>query len=400
MKAPWYEKMSRPPLGIFALTDQKAHSGRRRLLSHVFSRVNLLETEPLVAQQIQNLKKRVQAGLGKHLNMHALFRSFSLDVVGELFLGKSFEALQAKSTPQFLHDVDSVFLLFGIEAAFPWIHLIICSLPFASVKHFIRANERMADYGKKAFFEYIARYGRESGRRDLLTKFMTMKPEDGDITFTDTAAWREVGNLVHAGTDTTSTTLTYLFWELARHSTWQERLRKELDDNLSTTSNTIPTLLQVQDLPILDAIVKEALRLHPAAPASLPRVVPAGGSMLDGHFMPEHTVVSMQCYTTQRNPLAFPHPDKFDPARWLNTDKITDQMRELFMPFSKGTRACLGKNLAAMELKLTTTVLIREFRVGLAPSATEECMTMTDHFLVIPKGGMCELVMEGVSGKG
>jgi cytochrome P450 len=98
----------------------------------------------------------------------------------------------------------------------------------------------------------------------------------------------------------------------------------------------------------------------------------------------------MQCYTTQRDPNVFTDPDIFDPIRYLHDQ--SDEMKEMFMPFSKGTRACIGKNLALMELKLITAALIREFSVALAPQCTEDSMAMMDHFLVLPKGGRCDLV--------
>jgi cytochrome P450 len=100
----------------------------------------------------------------------------------------------------------------------------------------------------------------------------------------------------------------------------------------------------------------------------------------------------MQCYTTQRDPIAFPNPNKFDPTRWMEPNVVSSEMKELFMPFSKGSRACLGKSLAMMELKLITAALLRSYETSLAPTATEDCMTMTDHFLVLPKGGKCELI--------
>lgn len=85
--------------------------------------------------------------------------------------------------------------------------------------------------------------------------------------------------------DTTSTTLTYLFWELvAKHPEWQERLRQELK---SRTSDDVPKYTRIADLPVLDAIMNESLRLHPAAPVSLVRSTPPDGRMLAGHFMPE-----------------------------------------------------------------------------------------------------------------
>jgi cytochrome P450 len=101
----------------------------------------------------------------------------------------------------------------------------------------------------------------------------------------------------------------------------------------------------------------------------------------------------MQCYTTQRDPTAFPDPEAWKPDRWL-TSKISNEMKELFMPFSKGPRACLGKNLAIMELKLSTATLVLQAIVKLAPDTSDESMEMKDHFLALPKGHKCNLIFE------
>lgn len=86
--------------------------------------------------------------------------------------------------------------------------------------------------------------------------------------------------------DTTSTTLTYLFWELAQHPQWQTRLRAELSTS-GDWKDGLPTFNNLADLPVLEAVINEALRLHPAAPASLPRETPAGGRVLNTVYIPE-----------------------------------------------------------------------------------------------------------------
>ena len=92
-------------------------------------------------------------------------------------------------------------------------------------------------------------------------------------------------NWTDTNPDTTSTTLTYLFWELARHPNWQIELRKELLGK--PWEESVPTYKAVVDLPILDCVINEALRLHPAAPASLQRETPSGGRTLNGVYIPE-----------------------------------------------------------------------------------------------------------------
>lgn len=106
------------------------------------------------------------------------------------------------------------------------------------------------------------------------------------------------------------------------------------------------------------------------------------------------TVVSSQCYTTQRDPEVFPNPDAFLPDRWIDIKNYRSDTKILFMPFSSGPRACLGKSLAMIELSLITATLVRSFQVKPSPATTADSMSMKDHFLVLPKGGACDLVFE------
>jgi len=161
----------------------------------------------------------------------------------------------------------------------------------------------LVQYGKRAFYKYIDVHGRQPTRKDLLTKMLTVEPESGSTPLSDLQMYSEVGNLVFAGTgnsnprhtetkltkclDTTSTTLTYLFWELAKHKEWQAKLRNELEGSLGSETEAIPLYHALAELPILDAIVNETLRLHPAAPASLQRSTPVGGRELAGYHIPE-----------------------------------------------------------------------------------------------------------------
>jgi cytochrome P450 len=103
----------------------------------------------------------------------------------------------------------------------------------------------------------------------------------------------EITNLIFAGTDTTGNTFSYLFWELAKHPEWQQRLRDELR---GINFDYIPAYQEVMKLPVLDAVIQETLRFWPASPASLPRLTPSGGRIIDGVKVPGN--VSIFCLPT------------------------------------------------------------------------------------------------------
>ena len=88
-----------------------------------------------------------------------------------------------------------------------------------------------------------------------------------------------------------------MFWELAQSPEWQEKLRLELRAKFTLVDGKLPVFNDLVNLPVLDAVVQEALRLHPAAPASLPRETPKGGRMLNGYHVPQGVSLHM---TVQR----------------------------------------------------------------------------------------------------
>ena len=145
-----------------------------------------------------------------------------------------------------------------------------------------------------------------------------------------------------AGIDTTGDVLCFLMWELSqpRSMAIQRMLQEELCAAGIHDSEANPGL---DKLPFLDAVVTEGLRCFPAIPMSLPRYVPPGGRIIDGHEVPEATIVSCQAYSVQRlDATVFPEPDAFLPDRWLQPEGKADR-RKLQFAFSGGGRGCIGK---------------------------------------------------------
>ena len=138
-----------------------------------------------------------------------------------------------------------------------------------------------------------------------------------------------------AGIDTTGDALCFLMHELSlpRSRHVQIQLQAELMQNPDTPFD---------QLPYLDAVVKEGLRCFPPIPMSFPRYVPVGGKTISGFTVPERTIVSAQPYTLHKNEVVFPKPLDFVPERWLS-EKGASEREEMYFAFSKGSRGCLGK---------------------------------------------------------
>jgi cytochrome P450 len=135
---------------------------------------------------------------------------------------------------------------------------------------------------------------------------------------------------------TSADALCFLIWELSqtRSLDVQRRLKEEILANVDAPFDK---------LPYLDAVIHEGLRCFPAIPMSLPRYVPEGGRSIDGYFVPGGTIVSCQAYSTHRiDQEVFPHPDTFDPDRWLEGSGNLAR-KHLFFAFSSGGRGCVGK---------------------------------------------------------
>lgn len=88
----------------------------------------------------------------------------------------------------------------------------------------------------------------------------------------------------------------------------------------------------------------------------------------------------------------YPDPDTFTPTRWLVADEgQLNLMHEHILVWGKGSRSCLGKQLAYMELKVGMAALMKKFRVEIGSNTTHDDMEMTDHFTLIAKGQRCIL---------
>jgi cytochrome P450 len=166
-----------------------------------------------------------------------------------------------------------------------------------------------------------------------------------------------------AGFETSSITLTYFVHEMSLRPDIQDALRKELrtlDPLIKFGSDELPSAKAIDNLPLLDATIRETLRLRSAIPGPEPRVTPLQGCTLGPNdlFIPGKVRVSAQAHSLHRNPEVYSDPEAWKPERWLEaSEEKLKEMNRWFWAFGSGGRMCIGSNLA-MYRKFTTGITI------------------------------------------
>lgn len=128
---------------------------------------------------------------------------------------------------------------------------------------------------------------------------------------------------------------------------------------------------KLQSLPTLMGIIKETMRINSTVPCKLPRITPPDGMVFGGSYIPGGVVVGVAPYILHNNEGVFTEPKKFDHERWHSP---TEEMSRDWMPFGKGSRACMGRHLAIMQLCLAVSTIVKSAVLegtGTAQSAIE-----------------------------
>ncbi len=176
-----------------------------------------------------------------------------------------------------------------------------------------------------------------------------------------------------------------LYWTLFLLSQHPDVL-KNVQQELKTVMNgSSPTSEQLSQLPLLEGVIKETLRLFPAG------LYTARYSMepfeLGSYKFSKGTWVLLSAYVTHRIPEIFPEPYRFKPERWLS---IRPSAYE-FMSFSAGPRYCIGQPLAMMQLKIALSMILQRFSLTLKPGTIVDGVGMNS---IRPKHGLPMLIHE------
>lgn len=176
-----------------------------------------------------------------------------------------------------------------------------------------------------------------------------------DAEFDATELREQILIFLLAGHETTATSLAFSLHLLARHPELQDRARAEITEVLGGRT---PGAADLDRLPYLTRVLKEAMRLYPAAPVIGRRSVAA--AEVDGRIIPAGADVILAPWVTHRHPRYWPDPERFDPDRFTPEAEAA-RPRYAWFPFGGGPRACIGQHFSMLESVVALAMILRAY---------------------------------------
>ncbi|KAJ7687723.1 cytochrome P450 oxidoreductase [Mycena rosella] len=363
---------------LLTTIDNQKHGEIRRAESPAYATKLLADFEQNVDSccndLIGYLDRCIDAGKGT-VDLSEILQLFAIDVIGELALGKSFGFCAIGKDPYNLLPLLVKFLeiacLVGTQPfVSPFVMWLSKKLPeppsAGAIPGIVRGriDSRLQEYKEQ---------GTNSGHHDTLERFMSCRNPDGS-EYSLQQIRAATGLVLGAGSDTTAITMRAMIRFVVGDPRIYSKVQEEIDDAVSSGAITFP--LSYSDackLSYFQACLKETLRLHPAVPWALPRLVGAGGATIAGHFFTEGTEVSMSPFVVHRRPEAYGNDAAvFRPERWIEAD--AEELRTMEhnnLAFGSGPRVCFGKAIGMMEVSKAMPLLFWKYRMGFTPrSAT------------------------------
>ncbi|KAI0407184.1 putative cytochrome P450 [Xylaria palmicola] len=333
--------------------NPQKHRKMKQSLSAAFSTKALREQEAIVADQINQFVERIgkegRPGSGG-LDMTKWYEMLAFDILGEMAFGEAFGCVKS-GKPHFWQELILGHLFFITVAdnlrRFPLVPTIAKMLfPFMS-----SIKNKHTGYTRK---KVESRLSSKEARRDIMTNLVS-KVETGEIEKEEMTA--HASTLIIAGGETVATFLaatTYFLLQKQNQGIW-DKLCAEIRGRFNSYDEI--DAASAEQLPYLQAVIHEGLRIYPPGSQGFPRVSP--GTHVDGHWVPKGAEVYTSAFTVTHDEEYFSDPYQFQPERWL--DPNSKIVKEASQPFSLGARGCLGQNFAMMEINLILAKMIFKY---------------------------------------
>lgn len=257
------------------------HSRQKRLLTNAFSERALREQEPIISSYIDTFIIRLQefADREESVNLEEWLNFLTFDIIGDLAFGEPFGCLEGSG----YHPWVAAIFQSIKTGAFLRALSVYPSLA-AQIRKLLpkRLTQKRVEHYRMSKERVTKRIASEVARPDFMSHILRHNDHRGML---QSEIEMNAGIIIQAGSETTATVLAASIYYLQKNpSCWHEAV-KEVRAAFQTDEDI--TFTATRKLPYLKAVIEESLRMFPPAPGVGPRLVPAGGAVIDGVYVPE-----------------------------------------------------------------------------------------------------------------
>ncbi|KAF9699924.1 hypothetical protein EKO04_002335 [Ascochyta lentis] len=382
----------------FGTADHDLHRLRRIPVAKFFSRGMIARLEPEIQMLAQKLCDKLlrQSGEKKAFDITMAYSCFTSDAISGYSFGESFGFLdQPGWYPNFREPLASILRPVFIFRFFPWTKAsaslgkyLVDYMPPSSALMVRTLQIDLPEKMRKAKADIDAgiKYDRPTVFGTILESDLVSLEKEPQRLADEAAA------VVGAGTETTSWAMSVITYHLLTKPELLNKLRHELQTVVKDPKQ-LPAWTELENLPYLGAVIQEGLRLSYGVSARTARVPTEENLVFRGewnkrpveYIIPQGYAIGMSAAITHHDEKAFPESYAFIPERWLdeNNQRRKDVERSM-LAFSKGSRSCLGMNLALCELNLSLTALALRVLPHMHLSDTTAEDLAYDHDMFIP----------------
>ncbi len=378
----------------------------------------MVELEPLTDTCISILSQKLSRMSNRDIDLGEWLHWFSFDIITSITFSNRLGFMEREEDVSGIIDAIEGRLFYNsVVGQAPWLHNFLLGSPIiaalaSKVPSLARLNSAryIVSFAAKQLERYQNSEKAMPEYRDMLARFKR-NSNDGEGVMSDQELLSHSASNIFAGADTTAISLRSMFYYLCKNPRCYTRLVGEIDsmDSKGRLSEIV-SFAESNQMKYLQACMKEAMRLHPAVGMLLERLVPRGGAIIAGRWIPEGTIVGANPWVLARDKKVYGEDaDVYRPERWLEADeKLLKLMERNFLAvsaeppsidlmsitndelqFGSGSRTCLGKNISLLEMSKLVPQILRHFTVELADPAAE--WHLSDHWFVKQTGVICRV---------
>ncbi|KAK4233588.1 putative cytochrome P450 oxidoreductase [Achaetomium macrosporum] len=359
----------RPLENLFNTLIEDFHAAIRRPVAGAYSMTTLLKYEPFVdttSQVFLHRLKELFADTGNVCDLGTWLQYYAFDVIGEMTFSKRPGFLETgRDVGGIIADLEWRLSYFAWCGQMPFLVKFLVKNPIALR---FRATNHVVKFTLALVADRLQHRSSDTSRQDFLDMFLQAKQDHPRIVDDRQVISYSVTN-VFACSDTTAISLCAALYHLLKNP---GKLRRTVEEIASVVQGRDCwrrpiTFAEANRMPYLQAVLKEAMRVHPAVGLLLERTVPPEGCMIAGTWLPGGTIVGINPWVLHRDAEVYGEDaGEFRPERWLEADaEKLKAMERSFLAFGSGARTCIVRHISMLEMSKIVPQLLWVFEFEL-----------------------------------